>query len=656
MHEVRRIAVLGAGTMGHGIAELAAISGFDVFMYDISEEILSKSRQRIVSSMEKLVQKKRLSEETMLLSLQRIHPTTSLKEAVGDVDLVIEAVPEEIEVKKDIFSKADKIAKENTIFASNTSTLPIGELASSTSRQENFVGMHFFNPPVLMPLVEIIKSDKTSDKAVETAVSVAKKMGKDIIICIKDVPGFIVNRILGPLLNEAAWCVIRGEATIEQIDSMAVYKVGLPMGIFELADFTGIDVIYKASIAVSSRDSSNVLVAPIFKEMYESGKLGQKTGAGFYDYKEKKPAIGKEAGKDVDPLIVFAPSINAASWLLRNGVCTKEDIEKAVKLGLGFPEGILSMADKWGIDKIVETLKTKMEKYGEYYRPDPLLVSMLKEGKKGISSGSGFFDYSEKEKKLETIYIKFNQKVAWIYLNRPQRLNTINSRMIKELRDTLFELETRKDVRVIVITGEGERAFSAGADLLGVELNSQIDIFKMAKEWNEAFSAIEFISKPVIAAINGVALGGGLELALACDFRLASRDAILGLTETRLGLVPGAGGLKRLQRIVGHAKAKEMIMLGERISAEEAERIGLVNRVYGKEEFIIKVEEFASSLSKMPPIALALAKYSLNSHQEFSKAGDFFDSASFSLLSMTKDASEGIQAMFEKREPEFKGE
>src|SRR5579885_2913778 len=254
MDTVRRIAVLGAGTMGHGIAELAAISGFSVNLYDISEEKLERAREMIVSSMEKLVQKSRISKETMDSSLLKINFTKSLKEAVENVDFLVEAVPEDLEIKRKVFSDADRYAQSDTIFASNTSTLPIGEIASSTKREDKFLGMHFFNPPILMPLVEIIKAEKTSEATLERTVSLAKKMGKEVVICKKDVPGFIVNRVLGPLFNEAAWCVLRGEATIEQIDSMAIYKVGLPMGIFELADFTGIDVIYKASIAVSSRD------------------------------------------------------------------------------------------------------------------------------------------------------------------------------------------------------------------------------------------------------------------------------------------------------------------------------------------------------------------------------------------------------------------
>ncbi len=655
MAQISKIAVLGAGTMGHGIAELAALSGYEVNIYDISEQVLDSAKKRIISSMQKLLEKKRISQETMNSSLNRMKFTVSLKEAVHDADLIIEAVPEEIELKVKVFSNADKEAKQDAIFASNTSTLPIGELASSTKREERFLGMHFFNPPVLMPLVEIIKTEKTSEDTVNSVVLVAKRMGKDVVICRKDVPGFIVNRVLGPLLNEAAWCVVRGEATVEQIDSMALYKVGLPMGIFELADFTGIDVIYKAGVAVSSRDPSNVLVAPIFKEMFESGKLGQKTGAGFYDYSKGRPTIAKEAGKDVDPLIVFSPAINAAAWLLRNFVCTKEDLEKAVKLGLGFPEGILSMADRWGLDKVLLSLREKMERYGTYYTPDPLIVSMVNEGKTGVSSGEGFFEYRQSEKKLQTIYIRSNQNIAWLYLNRPHRLNTINSEMISELRQALSELDRNKDVRVIVITGEGERAFSAGADLAGINLGSQMDIFSMSREWYETFSSIEQISKPVIAAINGLALGGGLELALACDFRLASRDAVLGLTETRLGLIPGAGGTQRLAKIVGLARAKEMVMLGERLSAEDAEKIGLVNHVYNKEEFKQMVESFALKLAKMPPLALSLAKKSINSSYPSTKA-ELFEAAAFSLLAVTKDASEGIQAMFEKREPEFKGE
>ena len=314
--EVRRVAVLGAGVMGHGIAEVAAIAGCEVSLFDIKQEFIDSALEKVKWSLSKFAEKKTISEDEARAASSRVKGTLLLVDAVRNADLVIEAAPEDLAIKRDLFSKVDRAAPKGALFASNTSTLPIGEIASCTGRESSFVGLHFFNPPPLMPLVEVIRGSKTSEEAFALAASLGRRFGKEVVLCEKDVPGFIVNRILGPLLNEAAWSVSRGDATIEQVDSMALYRVGLPMGLFELADYSGIDTIYKAGEAVRSRDPSNVLVAPLFKKKFESGKLGRKSGEGFYTYGQEKwerPSIPRQPGEALDPLLVFAPAVNAAA-------------------------------------------------------------------------------------------------------------------------------------------------------------------------------------------------------------------------------------------------------------------------------------------------------------------------------------------------------
>ncbi len=658
--DVKVVAVLGAGVMGHGIAEVAALAGFEVKLYDIKDEFVKSGLEKIRWSLSKFAEKKTITQEKADESFARINGTLSLEEAVKDADVVIEAAPEDIAIKKELFGQVSKLAPARTLLASNTSTLPIGEISGSVEKQSSFVGMHFFNPPPLMPLLEVIRGEKTDEESLALAIALGKKFGKEVVVCRKDVPGFIVNRILGPLLNEAAWTVERSQATVEQVDSMALYSVGLPMGLFELADYSGIDTIYKAGLAVSARDASNVLVASSFKIKFDEGKFGRKTGEGFYKYSGtgwERPTIAKEAGQGLDPLSVFAPAINAAAWLLRNGVCTKEDLDKSVKLGLGFPDGVLQMADRWGIDKIVASLQSKEKSSGEFYKPDPLLVEMVADGRLGTRGGKGFYDYSTSETKMEEIAVKVAPPLAWVVLNRPHRLNTITQKLVQELVTALRSLEADKSVRVIIIRGEGERAFSAGADLTSFDVAIPAKIFDFARGWFEAFSVAERLNKPVIAAINGIAFGGGCELALACDFRLASEDAQIGLTETRLGLLPGAGGTQRLAKIVGLPKAKEMVLFAQRLTADEALKVGLVNRVFKKADFESGVTEFASKLAKQPPQSLKFAKQALNlSTQVPTDLGQLFEASGFGILLSTQDANEGISAMLEKREPDFKGE
>lgn len=646
--------------MGHGIAEVAALAGCNVTLYDIKDEFVKSGLEKIRWSLSKFAERKTISPEKADESFARIRGTADLQDALNGADLVIEAAPEEISVKKELFARVDKLAKAGAILASNTSTLPISEIASSVTRESSFVGMHFFNPPPMMPLLEVVKGDRTSEETLSAADALGTRFGKQVVICRKDVPGFIVNRVLGPLLNEAAWTVSRNEATVEQVDSMAAYKVGLPMGLFELADYSGIDTIYKAGLAVTSRDPANVLVAPMFKQKFEERKFGRKSGEGFYRYPAsgwERPSISRDAGKDLDPVSVFAPAVNACAWLLRNGVCSAEDLDRSVKLGLGFPDGILQMADRWGIDNVIASLQAKEAAYGKFYAPDPLLVKMSLDGQHGTTTGKGFYDYSSSEVKMEEIVVKKAAPLAWVVLNRPHRLNTITQKLVQELVSALRELDSDGSVRVILIRGEGDRAFSAGADLASFDATSPAKIFDFARGWFEAFSTIERIGKPVIAAINGMAYGGGCELALACDFRLASDDAQIGLTETRLGLIPGAGGTQRLAKVVGLPKAKEMVYFAQRLTAEEARQAGLVNRVFKKSEFEAGAIDFATKLAKQPPLSLKFAKQALNmSTQVPTDLGQLFEATGFGLLLSTQDANEGISAMLEKREPEFKGE
>ncbi len=655
--EIRSVGVLGAGTMGHGIAEVVALAGLDVWVYDVQKSFLDGGLEKVRWSVDKLMERGVISGERGREALERVHGTLDLKEMAG-VDAVIEAVPEDLHTKMAVFRSFEE-CNGRALLASNTSTIPITEIAAASGRPGQFVGLHFFNPPVLMPLVEVIRGEKTDQETLDTAIAFAKKLGKEVVVCRKDVPGFLVNRILGPLLNEAAWTVTRGQATVEQIDSASVYQVGLPMGLFELADYTGIDVIYKAAEAVKSREPSAILGAPLFKEKFEQGRLGRKTGEGFYVYKneQSRPAISKEAGQGVDPLLFFSVAVNAAAWLIRNGICSKEDLDLSVRLGLGFPDGILQLADRWGIDRVISVLREKQKQYGIDYAPDPLLEEMSEKGELGVSSGRGFYDYSKTERRLEEVILAKSPPLAWITLNRPHRLNTITPHLLDELEQVARDVASDGSIRVLLLKGEGGRAFSAGADLTSSGFSSPDKAFDAARRMFEVFTVFERMPKPVIAAINGYAFGGGCELALACDFRLASESSQIGLTETNLGIMPGAGGTQRLIKIVGLTKAKEMIYFGSRLTAAEALKSGLVDRVFANDQFQNGVEEFARALAKRAPLSLKFAKLALNmASQVPTDLGQYFEASSFGLLIGTQDANEGITSFLSKREPEFKGE
>jgi len=654
--EIKKVAVLGAGVMGHGIAELAALAGFETYLRDIKQEFVDKGMGMIKNSLDKFVQKKRITQEMADQAWSRLKGVVDFDEAVKDADFVIEAIPEVMDLKKQTFKELDEKTPKHAILATNTSTLPISEIASATTRPEKVIGMHFFNPPPLMPLVEIIRGDKTDDETTQTTADMARKMGKEVVICRKDVPGFIVNRLLGPLLAEAARTVERGEATVEEIDSALAYKVGLPMGVFLLADYSGIDTIVKASEETKKREPESPGPQKLFVEKYEKGEYGWKAGKGFYDWSKGRPSIPTGVGDKFDPIPLFGPVINAAAWLIRNDVTDPEDIDKSVKLGLGYPKGICEMADEWGIDKIVNILKEKEAKYGDYYKPDPLLEEMVSKGHTGVKAGKGFYDYAGAGWTYRDTIFKREPPLAWLIFNRPTRLNAISPELIADLDHCLTELWDDEEVKVLILTGAGDRAFCAGADISGFVGGTPSTGFEATRRLQMVTQRMEKFPKPIIAAVNGFALGGGLEIAMACDFRLASEKASFGQPEIMLGIIPGAGGTQRLAKYVGLGRAKEMVMLGDRISAEEAHRIGLVNRVFPIDKFEEEVKNFAMRLAAGPPIALKMAKYAVNYGTEVPlDIGLLVESGLFGVLFGTEDMVEGTTAFLEKRFPKFKG-
>ncbi|MCS7110468.1 MAG: 3-hydroxyacyl-CoA dehydrogenase/enoyl-CoA hydratase family protein [Candidatus Caldarchaeum sp.] len=656
-----KVVVVGAGVMGHGIAEVAALAGYEVTMVDVADEFLAKGLEKIRWSLDKMVEKKRLTRSQADAALTRIRTSTNLAEAVRDADLVVEAVPEDISVKRKVFTTLDEKAPRHAILATNTSTLPITEIAAATSRPEQVVGMHFFNPPPLMPLLEVIAGEKTSQETLQRAVEIGRKMGKTVVVCRKDVPGFIVNRILMPLMNYACTLVKDGVYTVTEVDSALKYKAGLPMGVFELIDYTGIDVVHHASSSIREREKLAPEPCPLIKELFEKGRLGMKSGKGFYEYAGgpyERTSIPRDAGERVDVVSLLAPAVNLAAWIVRNGVADLGDVETAVKLGLGWPKGIFEMADEFGLDAVAKALEEAAKRYGAFYEPDPLIRDLVAGGKLGKKSGQGFHSYVQAQAGYGEIIFEKKPPIARIVLNRPHRLNTITPKMIQELTDCLMKVWNDKEVRVVVIRGAGDRAFSAGADVTAfTEVKTKADAERFLRDFQEVMNIIEAMPKPVVAGIDGYALGGGCELIQACDIRIATDRSEFGQPEINLGLIPGAGGTQRLPRIVGIAKALELELLGDRISADEALRIGLVNKVVKPEKLEEELTALAEKLASKPPLAVrAVKQLVLMARESPLSKGLAAERLFFADLIFTKDFMEGVSAFFAKRKPEFKGE
>jgi len=285
--KVRKVAVLGAGLMGHGIAQVAAQQGrMEVSLTDVEDRFLQSGVKAIRQSLAKFVEKGTLTKEESEQVLGRIRSTLDLGEAVREADLVIEAVPEELGVKREVWRRVEASASETALFASNTSSISITELASVTKRPERFCGMHFFNPPQLMRLVEVIRGARTGDDTVATAVAVARELGKEAVVVKRDVAGFLVNRIMIPAINEAIFLLEEGVADREDIDRAVELGLNWPMGPLRLADYVGLDTtLAVAEVLQREFGDPKFRPSPLLRQMVRGGMLGRKTGKGFYEWR-----------------------------------------------------------------------------------------------------------------------------------------------------------------------------------------------------------------------------------------------------------------------------------------------------------------------------------------------------------------------------------
>ncbi|MBE8540134.1 3-hydroxyacyl-CoA dehydrogenase NAD-binding domain-containing protein [Geoglobus acetivorans] len=640
---VKTVLVVGAGTMGHGIAEVCAISGYRVILVDVSEKALQKATEKIEWSLKKLEKKAKINANDVM---SRIQTSTNLAESAKEADLAIEAVVERTDIKKKIFSTLDENCRDEVILATNTSTIPIGEIASATKRPDRVIGLHFFNPPTLIRLIEIVRGDESSDETVEFARKFSKSIGMDFVV-VKDVPGFLVNRINARVFTQAVRLLESGY-TAEQIDACVKYRLGMPMGIFEVIDFSGVDVLYNVLRELSNR-GFDTTIPGILEKMVSENRLGMKTGEGFYKYSGfyGRAEIPKSRAYDVNPLMIIAPAVNEACWIIRNGVASKEDVEKAMKLGMGYRKGILEIADIYGIDRVAEVLK----KFS--ITPDPLLEEMIAENKTGKKSGEGFFRWSHERKTFGPVEYEKRDTYAIIRMKRVEKLNALNEEMWTGIRDALIHAERDREVKAVLITGEG-RAFSAGDDIAVMKswegiVDGQEFFEKVAGPL--IYTLVEY-EKPVISLVNGLAFGGGMELNLLMDVVISGRKARFALPEGLIGAFPPIASSVGFFMNRGITR---YCITGEEFDAEEAFRLGLVDIVVDDDQLEIAGIELAESISEVAPLSLKAVKKIKNA--VFQICRNSLESAVRELivLSATEDFKEGMKSFAEKRKPVWRG-
>jgi enoyl-CoA hydratase/3-hydroxyacyl-CoA dehydrogenase len=361
--KIRMVAVLGAGTMGHGIVELCAMAGYEVAMRDVKQEFVDRGMKMIMDSVEKLRAKGKLKESVETI-MGRIKPTTELEVAVKNADLLIEAIPEVFNLKLENFKECEKFAKPECIFTSNTSTMSITGLSKATNRPDKFAGLHFFNPPVLMQLVEVIRGERTSEETMKTLVEFVKSIGKVPVRVEKDVPGFIANRVVAPRSVLLFAMLEKGVATPEEIDA-SLRKAGYPMGAFELLDYVGLDIHYNGQKYYSETISPDFTPSKILEEKVKSGQLGAKTGKGFYDWSKGRPEIDLSKAGEIDPLDLALVEINEAVRLWEMGVATPKDIDTALKLGYNRAKGPFEILRELDVERVAKRLEELSKTYGK---------------------------------------------------------------------------------------------------------------------------------------------------------------------------------------------------------------------------------------------------------------------------------------------------
>ncbi len=377
--DIKTVAVVGAGDMGHGIAEVALIAGYKVNLYDVKQEIIDRAEERIFQSLDKLVSKNKVpADHCEKIKSGLLKKTVDLAEAVKDADLVTEAAPEVLDLKKQLFAEMDKAAPEHALLASNTSTMSITDIGSATNRPEKVLGMHYFNPAVLMKLVEVIRGDRTSDETIQIGYDYVKKVNKVPVIVKKDVPGFIANRVNAPAGVLVRSLIESGEVQPEELDAF-VRSLGAPMGPCELTDYVGIDVSVNGSRYYAEKVHPDFAPMPHLVKMMEEGNLGKKTGRGYFDWSQGRPTIDMSKATDkFDPMDAVAVKVNEATKLIEMGVCTAEDVDLALVNSSGNPVGPMSVAKDIEPEELTKRLERLAEKHNkEIFKP----TKMVREGR-----------------------------------------------------------------------------------------------------------------------------------------------------------------------------------------------------------------------------------------------------------------------------------
>ncbi len=559
-----KVGIVGAGNMGSGVAQKMAQEGLDVKLVDIADEFLQKGLENIKQTLEQGVERKIFTREQVEETLSRIEGSTSLED-LADRDLVLEAVFENEKVKGEVFSSLEGICPPDTILATNTSSFRVRDLAGYTSYSDRVVGMHYFYHPAMNRLLEIVGHEGTSQETLQKALLVSKLHGKTAIV-VKDSPGFAVNRFFIPWYVEAIRIFEEGVANIPTIEEAAKKAFKIGMGPFELINVTGVPIAYHSAVVLGKEIGPFYDAPELLKKQFEAKGNWDLSG----EVDESKLQLITDR--------LYATAIGVASDLVEEGVATIEDTDRGAKIGLRWRFGPFELANRIGIDQAYRIVSEMSERH-----PDFKISGLLKT------------QYQKKEPfKFKYVDLELKDGLAYITINRPEAMNALNPEVVDQLAHEFKRSVDNPDVKGIVFKTAGKE-FIAGADIGFFVKNIKADnfeaIYEFTRQGHELLKEIEESPKPTVALLDGLSLGGGSELALACQAIVATKDGSLGFPETGIGIYPGLGGMYRLARHLGPELAKYYVFTGKTLRARDAFALGIITRLVDLQEVEEKLAE-----------------------------------------------------------------
>jgi enoyl-CoA hydratase/3-hydroxyacyl-CoA dehydrogenase len=554
MKAVENVAIVGAGNMGSGIAQKSAQEAFNVQMVDREEQYVARGRSIIENFLSEAIERRIFSQAEVDATLNRITDVIGVENTAVDTDLVIEAVFEDFDIKTAVFSTLDEVCGEDTILASNTSSLSVNALAEATGRPDRFVGLHFFYHPAKNRLIEVIPAETTSKETLARTVQYCRTLGKVVIVC-KDRPGFVVNRFFVPWLNEACLLLEEGIANAAQIDAISRKAFRIGLGPFGLMNLTGPPIaLHSTDYLAEQLNTPRYIGAQNLRDLVGNNAMWPIEDDDSYNDEQYTIVSERLLG------VVFG----VAAQIVDEDICLMEDVDRGAKVGLRWAKGPFELMNRLGV--------------GEAYR----MASAYQQLAGNTWKLPGFFEQQTSNWNFSYVDLHTEDGIATITINRPEAMNALNEVVVEQLTQAVQAANANDAVTTIVLDGAG-KAFVAGADVKffvnKIRSDSIPDIEVFTENGHVLLSALEDSTKTTVALTTGLALGGGLELALACDFRIGTRRTQFRFPETSIGIYPALGGTQRPARIAGREIGRWAVLAGNFMNAQTATDVGLVTHL-----------------------------------------------------------------------------